>query len=67
MIARCHRACNRPGYGDEAALNSFWEWLGPEACSRIQAVSMDMRQSYQNSTRRYCPGADLIFHPFHLM
>lgn len=52
---------------DEAALNGFWEWLGPEACARIKAVSMDMSLSYQNSTRRYCPHADLIFDPFHMM
>lgn len=52
---------------DEAALNGFWEWLGPEGCARIKAVSMDMSQSYQNSTRLHCPAADLIFDPFHLM
>lgn len=52
---------------DEAALNGFWEELGPEACARIKAVSMDMSQSYQNSVRRYCPNAELIFDPFHLM
>ncbi len=52
---------------DEAALNGFWEWMGPEACARIKAVSMDMSQSYQNSTRRYCPNAELIFDPFHMM
>jgi len=54
------------GKGEEG-LNGFWEWLGPEGCRRIKAVSMDMGQSYQNSTRRYCPDADLIFDPFHLM
>ena len=52
---------------DEAALNGFWEWLGPDACARIKAVSMDMGQSYQNSTRLYCKNAELIFDPFHLM
>jgi len=52
---------------DEAAFNGFWEWLGPEACARIKAVSMDMSQAYQNSARRYCPDAELIFDPFHLM
>jgi transposase len=51
---------------DEAALNGFWEWLGPDACARIKAVSMDMGKPYQNSTRRYCRNADLIFDPFHL-
>lgn len=52
---------------DEEGLNGFWEWLGPEACARIKAVSMDMGQPYQNSVRRYCPNAELIFDPFHLM
>lgn len=51
----------------EDGLNSFWEWLGPEACARIKAVSMDMGQAYQNSVRRYCLNAELIFDPFHLM
>jgi transposase len=52
---------------DEKGLNGFWEWLGPEACARIKAVSMDMSQAYQNSARRYCLNAELIFDPFHLM
>ncbi len=52
---------------DEAALNGFWEWMGPDACARIKAVSMDMGLPYQNSTRRYCRNAELIFDPFHLM
>lgn len=52
---------------DEVAFNGFWEWLGPEACARIKAVSMDMSQSYQNSAHRYCPDAELIFDPFHMM
>ena len=51
----------------EEGLNGFWEWLGPEACARIKAVSMDMGQAYQNSVRRYCVNAELIFDPFHLM
>jgi transposase len=52
---------------DEAALNGFWEWLGVEGCARIRAVSMDMSPAYQSSVRRYCPRAELIFDPFHLM
>lgn len=52
---------------DETALNAFWESLGPEGCARIRAVSMDMGRPYQNSTRKYCPHADLIFDPFHIM
>ena len=54
------------GKGEEG-LNGFWQWLGPEGCRRIKAVSMDMGQPYQSSTRRYCPEAELIFDPFHIM
>jgi transposase len=54
------------GRGEEG-LDGFWECLGPEGCARIKAVSMDMGQAYQNSTRRYCPDAELIFDPFHIM
>lgn len=52
---------------DEAALDGFREWLGPEACARIKAVSMDMSRPCRNPARRYCPDADLIFDPFHMM
>lgn len=54
------------GRGEEG-LDGFWEWLGPDGCALIKAVSMDMGQPYQNSTRRYCPDAELIFDPFHIM
>ncbi len=54
------------GKGEEG-LNGFWEWLGPEGCRGITAVSMDMGRSYQKSTRKYCPQAELIFDPFHIM
>lgn len=48
-------------------LNAFWERLGPEGCARIKAVSLDMGQPYQSSVRQYCPDADIIFDPFHIM
>lgn len=54
------------GKGEEG-LNGFWNLLGPEGCGRIKAVSMDMGKAYQASTRRYCPQAELIFDPFHIM
>jgi transposase len=54
------------GKGEEG-LNGFWEQLGPVACRRIKAISMDMGKAYQSSARRYCPQAELIFDPFHIM
>jgi transposase len=49
------------------SLNSFWEWLGPDGCQRIKAVSMDMGKAYPCSVRQYCPQAELIYDPFHIM
>lgn len=49
------------------SLNTFWEWLGPEGCARIRAVSVDMGKAYPCSVRQYCPQADLIYDPFHIM
>jgi transposase len=54
------------GKGEEG-LNGFWNLLGAEGCRRIKAVSMDMGKAYQASTRSYCPQAELIFDPFHIM
>ncbi len=51
----------------EAALDGFWEWLGDEGCGRIRAVSIDMGKPYQKAVRKHCPGADIIFDPFHIM
>jgi transposase len=52
---------------DEAALNGFRESPGPNGCTRIKAVGMDMGQPCRNSTRRYCRNAEPIFDPFHSM
>jgi transposase len=49
------------------SLNEFWEWLGPEGCRRIKAVSVDMGKAYPCSVRLYCPQAELIYDPFHIM
>jgi transposase len=49
------------------SLNTFWEWLGPEGCRKIKAVSLDMGRAYPCSVRQYCPQAELIYDPFHIM
>ena len=51
----------------EGALNEFYKRLGADRCKRIKAVSMDMGVPYQNATARHCPGADIVFDPFHIM
>jgi transposase len=52
---------------DEQALGSFYELLGPERCEAIKAVGMDMWQPYRNATAKYCPKAQIVFDPFHVI
>ena len=66
LAGKAHVLYLGDGRGEEG-LNGFWEILGPEGCDQIKAVSMDMSQSYQNSVSRYCPNAEVIFDPFHIM
>lgn len=49
------------------SLNTFWDWLGPERCKQIKAVSVDMGKAYPCSVRQYCAHAELIYDPFHIM
>lgn len=51
------------------SLDAFWETLTPEQLADIQAVAMDMRQDYINSTVEHVPGAEekIVHYPFHLV
>jgi transposase len=53
---------------DQAALDGFYEQLGPEGCAAIEAVAMDMWKPYIRSTRAYVPDADekIVFDKFHI-
>jgi len=49
------------------SLSEFYELLGPEKCSEIEAVAMDMWPAYEEVTRWYCPNARIVYDPFHLV
>jgi len=51
----------------ENALADFYKRLGTAGCKLIKAVSMDMGVPYQNATARYCPDANIVFDPFHIV
>lgn len=51
----------------QAALEGFFDALGPERRQRIEAVSMDMATIYRDATRRAVPHAAICFDPFHLV
>lgn len=46
-------------------IDSFFEWLGEEACSRIEACVMDLAQAYERSARIHCRKATIIFDRYH--
>lgn len=51
----------------QAALEGFFDALGPERRAAIEAVSMDMATIYRDATRRAVPHAAICFDPFHLV
>jgi len=49
------------------SLAGFYQVLGPEKCNQIEAVAMDMWRPYEEATREYCPHAEIVYDPFHLI
>ncbi|HZT67202.1 MAG TPA: ISL3 family transposase [Acidimicrobiales bacterium] len=48
-----------------AALEAFFDALGPERADKLKAVSMDFGTVYRDATRRKAPRAVICFDPFH--
>ncbi len=49
------------------AVRPFFEWLGPEACSRIEAVAMDMNTAMDLEVQHHCPQARVVYDLFHVV
>jgi len=49
------------------SLAGFYKALGPEKCQQITAVAMDMWPAYEKATRQYCPQAQIVYDPFHII
>jgi len=47
-------------------LKDFFQSLGPEVCSAIEIVTMDMSQAYQKAVRESLPDATVAFDHFHI-
>lgn len=54
---------------DTAALEGFFDELGPERSAEITAVSMDMGPAFAKSVRAdgHAPQAVICFDPFHVV
>jgi transposase len=50
-----------------AALEGFFDALGPERAAQIQAISMDLGTVYREAARRRIPQALICFDPFHVI
>lgn len=50
-----------------AALNSFFELLGPDRCEQVQAISMDMAHIWRQPCADHIPRAAVCFDPFHVV
>jgi hypothetical protein len=50
-----------------AALEGFFDALGPERCASLQAISMDLGTIYRDAARRRIPEATICFDPFHVI
>lgn len=52
---------------DKAALDEFYQIIGPEACAEIEVVAGDQHDPYKASTNENCPNAVFVWDRFHIM
>lgn len=52
---------------DHAALERFYDQLGPQRCAALAAVSLDMGKAYAKATRTKAPDAAQCIDPFHVV
>ena len=52
---------------NQAALQSFFDILGPERCKLVKAISMDMATIWRDPCATSIPQAALCFDPFHVI
>lgn len=50
-----------------ADIRPFFEWLGADACQRIEAVGMDMNTAFDLEVQKHCPQARVVYDLFHVV
>jgi len=52
----------------QSSLDGFWSTLTPQQLASIEAVAMDMWDSYENSVRQHVPGAaeKIVYDKYHV-
>jgi transposase len=51
----------------QETLEEFFHLFGKENCSGVLAVAMDMWDPYEAAARKYCPQAEIVYDPFHII
>lgn len=49
------------------AVRPFFDLLGPDVCSRIEAVAMDMNTAFDLEVKKHCPEARVVYDLFHVI
>lgn len=52
---------------EKAALDEFFNVIGPDRCKKIDVVAMDQHDSYKASVEQHCPMATVVWDRFHIM
>jgi transposase len=52
---------------DSESLANFYLKMSPEQRERIQAVAMDMWPAFASATKTFCPNAEIVYDPFHII
>ena len=51
----------------QGSIDSFFTHAGAHFCNGIQAVCIDMWKAFENSVRKYCRNAKIIYDKFHII
>ena len=51
----------------QSSIDSFFVHVGSRFCNGIQAVCVDMWKAFENSVRKYCKNAKIIYDKFHII
>ena len=51
----------------QQTLEEFFTLFGEENCQAVEAVAMDMWDPYEAAVKEFCPQAEIVYDPFHII
>jgi len=49
------------------SLADYYLKMGRKRCAKIKAVAMDMWPAFESATKAFCPNAQIVYDPFHII